>query len=175
MTAQYGEPSGEAAKHLNKGKGFYAQGEYLMAITALKKCINEAPSIWEAHYLLGHSYYVRGETMDAIDSYEAALELKQDIQGLQDFLQKIRYEEQTGRHLRAPFGQPLPVEPDRGSVRSPGNHASQFTFRTYLDGPTGATRRGEEHTRPLSLAMGELGPSTSSRSGDSEAEGASWR
>lgn len=95
--SSYEEEQKIAQQKLEEGKRLQAAGNYLGAIQLLNEAINNNPDLWEAFYLLGICYESRQETLDAVDSYEQALEINPEIEGLSEHLNKLRFEEQTGQ------------------------------------------------------------------------------
>jgi Tfp pilus assembly protein PilF len=85
-----------AQEKLSEGKKLFEGFDYLGAIGVLSEALDNNPDLWEAYYFLGMCYDKRGENLDAVEAYEQALEINPDIEGLEEYLNKLRYEEQTG-------------------------------------------------------------------------------
>lgn len=77
-TPQPSVTTGNADDYVAQGSKYIAAKEYAMAVEAFKKAISLKPSLWNAHFGLGRSYYYLNEFGKALEPLDEAARLKPD-------------------------------------------------------------------------------------------------
>ncbi len=80
----------QSSAYYQAGNTLYGQKNYDMAIRYYQAAVQVNPQMWQADQGLGNCYYAKGDKVNALASYQKALDINPNNPGLSNFVQTLR-------------------------------------------------------------------------------------